>query len=352
MKILLFKLSSLGDLIHTFPALTDALAHDPSLEITWVVENAFADVPLWHPAVKKVIVAPLRQIKKNGWNFASLKAMKDFIRQLRAEHYDVAIDAQGLYKSALLMRCVKGKKMGYAKGCARESVWWLYQKRIAVDRHQHAIFRIKALLAGALNYQASTGVDYGLHLDPEVSLRKSQDDRKAILFAHGTTWPSKHYPDSSWKELVRLATEAGYEVWLPQVTDAELKRAQFLKINDQVKILPKMSLSEIKSTLQKARGVIAVDTGLAHIAAALSIPCVTIYGPTDSNKIGTLGQNQVHLSAHFICAPCNARLCTHPDRNKEPSPPCFGALPPDKIWNALVLACDDPLHTMYNPQHF
>lgn len=344
MKILLFKLSSLGDLIHTFPALTEALAHDPMLEITWVVEKAFADVPLWHPAVKKVIVAPLRQIKKNFWSFASFIAMKGLVHALRAEHYDVAIDAQGLYKSALLMRFVKGKKLGYAKGCARESVSWLYQKRIAVDSEQHAVFRTKALLARALNYKASSAVDYGLRLDPEASLRESQDDRKAVLFAHGTTWPSKHYPDGLWKELVHLATEAGYEVWLPHVTDAELKRAQFLKINDRVKILSKMSLSEIKSTLQKVRGVIAVDTGLAHIAAALSVPCVTLYGPTDPRKIGTLGQNQIHLNAQFPCAPCRSRLCTHPDRNQEPSPPCFRTLSPDLIWKRLISACDNQSH--------
>lgn len=338
MKILLIKLSSLGDLIHTFPALTDALHHDPTLEVTWVVEQAFADVPLWHPAVKKVIVAPLRKIKKNCWSLNALKRMKNLIGQLHAEHYDLAIDAQGLYKSALLMRCVKGEKLGYAKGCARESVWWLYQKRIAVDRNQHAIFRTKALLAGALNYVVSTMVDYGLKSSPPSAGEVEQrEGGGAILFAHGTTWPSKHYPDDLWKELVRLATDAGYEVWLPHVTDAELKRAQFLKINDQVKILPKMSLSEIKATLQKVRGVIAVDTGLAHIAAALSIPCVTLYGPTDPRKIGTLGQNQVHLSAQFACAPCHGKMCTHPDRNKEPNPPCFGTLSPDIIWKAIHL---------------
>jgi heptosyltransferase-1 len=94
-------------------------------------------------------------------------------------------------------------------------------------------------------------------------------------------------------------------------------------------------LDKIRETLLQVSGVIAVDTGLAHISAALSIPCVTLYGPTDPAKIGTLGERQVQLKAVFECAPCGQRECAHPDRTKKITPPCFKSTPPSQVWQAL-----------------
>ena len=328
LKILLVKLSSLGDLIHVFPALTELQERHPKAEVTWIVDQPFADVPLWHPIVKKVIVAPLRELKQQGWSMKAYFTLKNLVKTIRAEQYDFVIDAQGLFKSALLTRVAKGYRVGFGRGCLRENVWWLYQDWVFIPFKEHAIKRVKALFAEIGKYVAGTEAHYGLTKWQPVP-------SKIILFAHGTTWASKHYPDSLWKELAEIVTKAGYEVWIPHASPRELKRAELLKVNNQVKILPKMSLNQIKDTLMKVSGVIAVDTGLAHISAALSVPCVTLYGSTDPAKIGTMGERQKQLKAVFECAPCGKRECTHDDRLKTVTPPCFKTLAPAEVWKAL-----------------
>lgn len=322
MKLLLVKLSSLGDLLHVFPALTELQKIDPQLEVTWVVESSFKEVPLWHPAVKKVIVAPLREIKKEKL-WAKIKKIGTLIKEVRSEKYDKVVDAQGLFKSALITKLARGPDTGFGKSSSREAVWWLYNKRVNASWDWHAISRLEALFGIQSAY-----VNYALKPWQPTS-------DKILFFAHGTTWGSKHYPDILWQDLVKIVTAAGYRVWLPFINDKELKRAKFLKINDQVSILPKMSITQIKEKLYEVAGVVAVDTGLAHIAASIGVPTVTLYGPTSPAKIGTVGENQKHLTAIISCAPCEKKQCFHPDRFHEPSPPCFRTISPEQILAAL-----------------
>lgn len=330
MKILLFKLSSLGDLLHVFPALTELQKAVPTLEITWVVEESFKEVPLWHPAVNQVIAAPLRQLKKEKL-FTKISKVFKLVREIRKQQYDAVIDAQGLFKSALLAKCARAKSIGFGKGSARESVSWLYNQCVDASWNWHAITRLEKLFNTLIPIQidvAQSNIDYQLRpWQPPYA--------KILFFAHGTTWSSKHYPDLLWQQLVKIVTDAGYQVWLPFVNEQELQRAKFLKINDQVKILPKMSITAIKDKLYEVAGVIAVDTGLAHIAAALGVPTVTLYGPTDPAKIGTLGRNQVHLAAQFVCAPCEKKQCFHPEHATPPCPPCFRTLPPREVFTQM-----------------
>ena len=330
MKLLLVKLSSLGDLLHVFPALSELQKIDPALEVTWVVESGFKEVPFWHPAVKEVIEAPLRQIKKASL-FVKIRNTFELLKQIRREQYDVVIDAQGLFKSAMIAKFARGKSIGFGKGSSREAVWWLYNKRVNASWDWHAIARQEVLFSALFPIEVGlekAHVDYALAPWQPVA-------NKVLFFAHGTTWSSKHYPDILWRELVKLATDAGYQVWLPFVNDQELKRAEFLKVNSQVTILPKMSITQIRDTLYEVAGMVAVDTGLAHIAAALGVPAVTVYGPTEPAKIGTVGRNQKHLTAVISCAPCEKKQCFHPDRFEPPSPPCFRTVPPEQILQTL-----------------
>lgn len=335
MKLLLIKLSSLGDLLHVFPALTELQKIDPQLEVTWVVESVFKEVPFWHPAVKHVIVAPLRQMKKDKLT-AKLSKIVGLAKEIRKEQYDVVVDAQGLVKSAIFAKLARAKtKIGFGKGSAREAVWWLYDIRVNASWDWHAIARLEELFR-AIPVMANSGVEpWAVH--PDYAMRSWQPNPSKILFfAHGTTWDTKHYPDELWRELAKIATEAGYTVWLPYSNDKELKRAEYLKVNDQVVILPKMSITAVKEKLYEVAGVVAVDTGLAHIAAALGVPTVTLYGPTDPAKIGTIGQHQEHLAAKFVCAPCEKKQCFHPERDIPPCPPCFRVLPPQEIFAKIT----------------
>ena len=330
MKLLLMKLSSLGDLLHVFPVLTALQQQVPNLEVTWVVESGFAEVPLWHPAVKQVILAPFRQIKKEGFGLAAVKKIWTLIRALRQEQYDYVIDAQGLFKSAILAKFARGQLVGFGKGSSREKVSWFYRQKVSASWDWHAIQRIEALFKVIkpidLNLQT---LDYGLPL-------WKKNNNKTAFFAHGTTWTSKHYPDILWQELVGLVTAAGWQVWLPHSNSKELKRTEFLKINDKVEVLPKISLSAIKDKLYEVDVMVSVDTGLAHIAAAIGLPNITLYGPTDPKAIGTVGQNQQHVTARFECAPCRKKSCFHPDRFIEPSPPCFRMVSPQQVLQMIL----------------
>jgi heptosyltransferase I len=332
MDILLVKLSSLGDLLHTLPALSDLQEHIPDVHVDWIVEDAFKEVPAWHPVVNKVIPIHFRRLKQQGfWRLNTLKEFFRLLKTIRAKKYDYIIDAQGLYKSALLARLARGRRMGLAKGASRENVAWLYQHSFFTSWKLHAVVRLRELFSQAfkytynpasLNYQL--GAWHGQHA-------------KTLVFIHATTWPTKHYPVAYWHELAKQATKAGWQIVLPQVNAIEERRAhEIIQDIPEAQVLPKMTLTAIRDYLREVRAFISVDTGLAHIAAAMGVPGLALYGPTNPQNVGTYGLNQEHLAAIFECAPCWQYNCTHPERVHPPSPPCFGTLPSERVWNQFV----------------
>jgi heptosyltransferase-1 len=337
MKILVIKLSSLGDLIHVFPALSDVQKAMGDVRVDWMVEEVFAQVPAWHPLIRQVIPVGLRRLKQQGWwRLKTLKEIWAMLKKIRATHYDLIIDAQGLYKSALLACLARGKRVGLAKGSSRENVGWLYQQRFFISWELHAIKRVRELFAQALHY------DYKeQHVDYQLGSWQGQDS-KELVFVHATTWATKHYPQKYWHQLVRFACQNLWIVALPQVNTHEQREAQEIitGFEQHAVVLPKMDLTAMRDYLRKARGVVAVDTGLAHIAAAMNVPTLTLYGPTDPKEIGTQGQHQEHLHAIFECAPCWQVVCTHVDRMHEPHPPCFKTIPPILVWDRFSKLLD------------
>lgn len=332
MNILLIKLSSLGDLIHTFPALSDLQCNFPEVRVDWVVEEAFKEVPAWHPVVQTVIPISLRRLKQQGWwRLKTLKEIFNLIKKLRATRYDVVIDAQGLYKSALLARIARGRRVGLAKGASRENVAWLYNKSFYTSWKLHAVTRLRDLFSSAFQYF------YDAH-SINYQLGKWQgQNAKTLTFIHATTWPTKHYPQEYWHALAKLAITSGWHIDLPQVNAKEAARAnEIIAGIEDAEVLPKMTLTQMRDHLARVRGFISVDTGLAHIAAAMGVPGLALYGSTNPINVGTLGLNQEHLAATFECAPCWQYNCTHPERINSPSPPCFRMLPPERVWQAFT----------------
>ncbi|MFI4937007.1 MAG: lipopolysaccharide heptosyltransferase I [Candidatus Berkiellales bacterium] len=347
-RVLIVKMSSMGDVIHTLPAITDAKRALPEIEFDWVVEPGFAEIPKWHPAVKEVVELPFRRWRKQPWQTFKQGMLGTFLRQLRQNKYDRIIDAQGLMKSALITWFAKGRSFGPDFHCAREpfaSLAYQQKVRIAKVTEQHAVVRMRQLFAKVLNYPLpETPADYGIDKSKLASISYGDN---VIIFLHGTTWPTKHWPQNYWQELGVLVAKAGYKILLPWGNEIEHTRAQ--SIYDFVKqsgaevlpqVLPKSTLSEVTSLIAKAKGVVAVDTGLGHIAASMATPTVSLYGPTDPILTGAHGPSQVHLSSDFSCAPCLSRKCRHgPDL--EIMPPCFTRLPPEKVWQALQKAISE-----------
>ncbi len=343
LKILIIKLTSLGDLIHTFPALTEAQKAFPDAHFDWLVDENFVQIPGMHPTIKNIISVPLRQKKWKAVFFQILKLRK-------THRYDLIIDAQGLIKSAVLALFLKGEKHGLNKNSARESfASFFYNKTYDIPKNQHAIDRTRQLFSEVLKYPLnfSSPLDYGI---VDSKLGRIQDSalhnhphpkkQKTILFLHGTTWETKHWPEIYWIQLGQKLSESGFEILIPWGNTLEKKRAEFFNTQFKSTVLPKLSLLEFKTLLQNSvTGIVAQDTGLTHLAAALNIPTVSLYGPTDPRKTGPKGQFQKILSAKFECAPCLSKICTYTAQSPyEPNiqPPCFGSIPPQMVYDSLL----------------
>ncbi|TKU52059.1 lipopolysaccharide heptosyltransferase RfaC [Citrobacter sp. wls714] len=300
MRVLIVKTSSMGDVLHTLPALTDAQQAIPDIHFDWVVEEGFAQIPSWHSAVDRVIPVAIRRWRK-AWFSAPIKAERKAFRDaVRLQQYDAIIDAQGLVKSAALVtRLAHGVKHGMDWSTAREPLASLfYNRKHHIARQQHAVERTRELFAKSLGYtKPQSQGDYAIaqHFLTEVNA----DTAQYAVFLHATTRDDKHWPEANWRELIGLLNNTGIRIKLPWGAAHEEARAKRLAEGfTYVDVLPRMSLEEVARVLAGAKFVVSVDTGLSHLTAALDRPNITLYGPTDPGLIGGYGKNQYTQQSH------------------------------------------------------
>jgi len=342
MRVLVIKTTSLGDVIHTLPAITDAARALPGIRFDWVVEEGFAEIPAWHPAVDRVIPVAVRRWRKNLWQTLRGGEWRAFKQRISDTSYDLVIDAQGLIKSAWLSRYARGPVAGLDRDSAREPLASrFYQQPINVPWGQHAVERTRQLFAQALGYSVPEGLgDYGLALVQEVQ----SAEQPYVVFLHGTTWVTKHWPERYWQELAARVSAKGMQVKLPWGNTNEQARAQRIAQGlDGVQVLPKLPLAGVARVLSAAQACVAVDTGLGHLAAALDVPTLSLFGPTNPGFTGAYGHAQRHLASDFACAPCLRKTCNYQptpgdarqfDLSTE-QPLCFTRLAPDVVMAQL-----------------
>lgn len=291
MRILIVKTSSLGDLVHTLPAVTDAARARPELRFDWLSEKAFMEIPSWHPAVGRVIACDMRRWRKHLWQTWRSGEWQAFRNALRETPYDLVLDAQGLLKSALLAVQARGLRAGHAR---EKAASLFYDRPIPISRNDHAVDRQRDLFARALGYARPTAApDFGLHRSRFASPQLPQP---YAVFLHATTWPTKCWPEAYWQQLGGWFARQNCGVILPWGNDAERLAAERIAAAFDGVVLPRMNLTAVAGVLAHAKVVVGVDTGLAHLAAAVSTPSVTLYGPTLPALTGTVGRNQRHLS--------------------------------------------------------
>jgi heptosyltransferase-1 len=329
MKILVVRLSSLGDILHLFPAISDLRRRLPETEIHWLVEPAFAEMVSWHFAVDKVITVPLRAQKKAWWKLPRL--LSGLKKQLKAEKYDLVLDAQGLLKSAMLARLAGVDIYGFDKDSARESLAArFYRKTASVAQGLHVIEKNRQLVAQLFGADISQPLDYGLEVFRQKQMGASlpsilQDiaNQPTLVLLHGTTWNSKYWPESSWLELVRLLSEQGVRCLLPWGNEPEYQRALRLRQagGAMAVVLPKLPLTELMRVMLHTQGFVSVETGIGHLATVLNIQGLMLHGPTDPAYSGILDKSCVHITSGLDCSPCFKRDCP---KLQSPSeiPPC------------------------------
>ncbi len=345
MRILIIKTSSMGDVIHTLPAVTDLAQAYPNAKIDWVIEESFIELAQIHPAINKVIPVALRRWRRN-LSLKILQEIKAFISNLREYKYDYVVDAQGLLKSSILTLLVKynktacAKSHGYDKYSVRgKYISWLYGKQYKIVKHQHAVYRLKQLFSAVFNYNYFEQIDYGINLD---KYKSNQLFKPYLVFLHCTTWDSKKWPVEYWQELISIAKSKGYDVRLNSGSQNEFMQAREIASDslDGVTVMEPQSISDLIQVIVNSSGVVCVDTGLGHLAAALNKPGVTLFGSTDAKLTGMLANNFSNLQAQYECSPCLLRECKFTKQELQLAPfaifpPCYNELKPDMVWSHL-----------------
>lgn len=331
MKVLIVKLSSLGDVVHTFPAVTDATRRIPGLTIDWAVEEAFAPLVRLHPAVRRVIPIPMRRLRKSpiaGWRSPEGQAVRAALAQ---ERYDLVIDAQGLLKSAAIACFASGPRHGFGRGSAREGLaTFLYRRGHHIPETEHMALRIRKLFAAALGY----GLE-GLPIDAGLNIAPAPADAPYLLLLHGTTWPTKTWTPTRWRELSKIAHDSGLETRLFAMGAEERARAEAIQRDmPWVRIEPPGAIDQLAPVIAGAEGVVGVDSGLGHLAAAIGVPTVGLYGPTNPRLTGLYGPKVLELRSFRPCAPCEKSRCKVAPHSVE-GPPCMVDHAAHAAWRSL-----------------
>jgi heptosyltransferase-1 len=292
MRVLIIKTSSLGDVVHMLPALSDAARSLQGLVVDWVVEEAFAAVPRWHPRVDRVIPVALRRWRKRLGHRQSWREIGRFKARLREQTYAAIIDNQGLYKSALLACWARGPRFGYDRGSAREPLAALaYHHTVHVPLPLHAIERNRRLLAAALGYRLNgLALDYGVMATPAHLVPPPGDlPARYVMGLHGTSRQHKEWPESSWRMLGARLEAHGLALVLSWGDSCEWERAWRIACGSaSIHVLPRLDLNTLAAVLTHAVAVVGVDTGLMHMAAALGCPGLALLTATDPARTGVI----------------------------------------------------------------
>jgi heptosyltransferase-1 len=291
--ILFIKTSSLGDVIHHMPAVSDARRHQPEARIGWVVEEAFAPLVRLHRAVDSVIPVASRRWRKAPFAPSTWREFVAFRRAMREQPHETVIDAQGLLRSALVTSLVRGRKHGYDRSSVRERpASWFYDEHHQVDRGLHAIVRNRMLTSHALGYTPDGPLDFGLN---RGSLMNGAPGRDAVLL-HATARPEKEWPVANWIALAQSLEKRGFSVVLPWGNEAERRRSvEIAAAVPDARVPDLQPLDQVARLIARAAIVVGVDTGLLHVAAALGVPLAAIFVGTEPGQHGPLGSGKIEI---------------------------------------------------------
>ena len=290
-RVLIVKTSSMGDVVHALPVVSDILKQFPQAQVDWLVEASFRALPAMHPAVRTVLPIAWRKWRKRLFASDTRAAIAAARAALRAQPYDLILDLQGLMKSALWTTQARGPRAGYDWSSAREPLaTLLYDRRAGIDRSLHAVLRSRQLAAAHLGYQVAGPARFALAAPasgwaPAAGLY-------AVLIS-GASRPEKLWPETSWHAVARDLQARGLSlVWLWGSAE-EGARAVRLAATAGGEVPPFLSVHDAAAMLARAAVCVGLDTGFSHIAAAFGVATVGIYCDHEPGLVGITGDGFV-----------------------------------------------------------
>ncbi|HPW85231.1 MAG TPA: lipopolysaccharide heptosyltransferase I [Rhodoferax sp.] len=302
-KVLIVKLSSLGDVVHAMPAVQDLRSALPGVQIDWVVEGGFVPLAARCQGVGRVIACDLRRWRKSPFAKQTRQEWKQFKTELQSEAYDAVIDLQGLTKSALVAWLARttptGQRISLAHATDGSSfeapARWVADLAVTLDPHVHAVQRSRLLCAKALDYEVPKKLQFGLKpgalaaVPPEFTANPFVPRKPVVALVHGTSRADKQWPVDAWIALGQRLNHSGFAVALAHGSAVEKATSETIAVGlDDAWVWPTMALDALTDTMARCAGVVGVDSGLSHIAVALGLPHVQIYNFDTAWRTGPL----------------------------------------------------------------
>jgi len=275
MKIAIVRLSALGDIFQSMIVLQFIKRKFPNAQLDWIVDESFQEALKENPHINQIITIPLKRIKETKSLRGLFKAIKK-LRQLTK--YDYIFDLQGLIKSSLVARLIPSQnRIGFDKNSVREKLAsFFYTKTCFIPYHENVIRRYCFLLnqAFALNIDD----DAILKKDPFFKLRNTQKRERTVILVLGASFDSKMYPINEYLSIAKKVDANFIAIWK---SDTERIMAQKLANESKnIFVSKRLNLRELKELISTASIVIGGDTGPTHLAWALNIPSITLFGST------------------------------------------------------------------------
>lgn len=292
MRVLIVKTSSMGDVVHALPAVSDMAQAIPGIQIDWLVEKSFAAMPSQHRAVSRVIPLQWRKWRKSLRTPETKLALMQWRHEMHLQRYDLVIDMQGLFKSALFACFAQGPRAGYDWRSIREPLASLfYARKVRVARQLHAVDRCRQLAAAALDYKLpNTPPDFGLVAQADAW--RPDPEPYAVLIPCASR-PEKLWPSSDWISLAQRLRQQGMAIAVMWGSPEEEQRAQAIAQACEGHVPPFLTVAQAGDTLAGAQVVVGLDTGLTHLAAAHGRNTLGIYCDHEPGLAGVTGSGRV-----------------------------------------------------------
>ncbi|MDA9993839.1 lipopolysaccharide heptosyltransferase I [Burkholderiales bacterium] len=290
-RILIVKTSSLGDVIHNFPMVSDIAAKFPDSKIDWLVEEDYVPLVKLHLGVERIIPIALRRWRKSIFSSLTWKELKNCIVEIRKYRYDLIIDSQGLIKSAIFARLAKGVRCGFGPRYSREKLAGMsYDIGIGVHQEQHMLERCRKLASLALNYQITDKPDYGL-----ITKKTAVLEKKNVIIFCSSAQSKKLWPTGDWIRLCKFLSSNGFTCQFTWGNPDEYAICKHIISASSGELLPNMPINDIAAQINRSCLVVGLDTGLLHLATALEVPTIAIFGASDPIKTGPQGNGIIKI---------------------------------------------------------